>query len=266
MKFNENNLLWATGAKDGRCCLWELKGNGPQLLTTLVVNGKPQKGRRKRHSYSCSYICWNCVNSHFAAGFQENVEEEDNDRGRGEVLVFSLSQNRVTTELSKDVSQEYGGIRAMDAHPYFPNILLICEADGHILLFDIFIGCIVNTFEERGYHVLHPQFQLIPTECHFNSDGLSFFVATEYGSLSLYGYDQKTFFAGSPVEQFLENDFAKFILDDRSLRPLPVDETLPREDINLASQGPLRNIRMEAHPHSIQIDPLLLLQCLRGGT
>lgn len=34
----------------------------------------------------------------------------------------------------------------MDAHPYYPNILLICEADGHVLLFDIFIGCVVNTF------------------------------------------------------------------------------------------------------------------------
>jgi len=66
----------------------------------------------------------------------------------------------------------------MDAHPTYPNILLICEADGHVLLFDIFIGCVVNSFEERGYHILHPQFQLIPTECRFTKDGLSFLVAT----------------------------------------------------------------------------------------
>ena len=84
------------------------------------------KGRRKRNNFSCTYICWNCTYSHFAAGFQENVEEEDNDRGRGEVLVFSMKENRVTIELSKDVSQEYGGVRAMDAHPYYPNILLVC--------------------------------------------------------------------------------------------------------------------------------------------
>lgn len=95
----------------------------------------------------------------------------------------------------------------MDAHPYFPNILLIGESDGHILFLDIFVGCIVNTFEERGFHLLHPQFQLIPSECHFTKDGLSFIVATEYGSVSLYGYDSKCFYAGTPVEQFLMTDF-----------------------------------------------------------
>lgn len=97
-----------------------------QLLATLAVTIKPHKGRRKRHHYSCTYICWNCTYSHFAAGFQEIVEEEESDRGRGEVLVYSLQLRKVTSELSRDVSQEYGGIRAMDAHPTFPNILLIC--------------------------------------------------------------------------------------------------------------------------------------------
>lgn len=183
------------------------------LLNSLTANSKGQRGRRKRHTYSCTYICWNCVYSHFAAGFQENVEEDDSDRGRGEVLVYSLSENAVTCELSRDVSQEYGGIRAMDPHPTFPNILLICEADGHILLFDIFVGCIVNTFEERGFHILYPQFQLIPTECHFTSDGLSFVVATEYGSISLYGYDDKSFYTMTPVEQFFQTDFEQFAIE-----------------------------------------------------
>jgi hypothetical protein len=218
-----SSQLWSTGAKDGRCCLWELKEGSIQLLSTLTVNGnKPHKGRRKRQTYSCSYICWNCTYSHFAAGFQENVDDEDSDRGRGEVLVYSLKDHRVTCELSKDVSQEYGGIRAMDAHPCYPNILLICEADGHILLFDIFLGCIVNTFEERGYHILHPQFQLIPTECHFTKDGLSFLIATEYGSVSLYGYDSKHFYTGSPVEQFLTTDFLPIQLEEGTMRALVV--------------------------------------------
>jgi hypothetical protein len=80
--------------------------------------------------------------------------------------------------LSKDISLDVGGIKAMDSHPYFPNILLICEAEGHIILFDLFLGCVVNVFEERGYHILHPQFRLIPSECQFSLDGLSFIVAT----------------------------------------------------------------------------------------
>ena len=83
MKWSKNNLVWATGAKDGRCCLWELRRGEPHLLSTLTVSGKPQKGRKRKHHYSCTYICWNCTYSHFAAGFQENIEDEDNDRGRG---------------------------------------------------------------------------------------------------------------------------------------------------------------------------------------
>lgn len=35
----------------------------------------------------------------------------------------------------------------MDAHPYYPNILLICEAEGNILLFDIFLGVVINLFQ-----------------------------------------------------------------------------------------------------------------------
>lgn len=62
-----------------------------EVIKNLNVNSKSQRGRRKKNVFSCTYICWNCVYSHFAAGFQENVEEEDSDRGRGEVLVFSLN-------------------------------------------------------------------------------------------------------------------------------------------------------------------------------
>ena len=84
IKWNKNNKLWATGAKDGRCCLWQLRSGTPYLLQTLVVNNsKIQKGRRKKHSFTCTYICWNCTDTHFAAGFQENIDQDDGDRGRG---------------------------------------------------------------------------------------------------------------------------------------------------------------------------------------
>jgi WD40 repeat protein len=73
IKWSDNSYLWATGGKDGRCLLWELKGDQIYLANTLVVH-RGQKGRKKR-SFSCTYICWNCTYSHFAAGFQENIDE-----------------------------------------------------------------------------------------------------------------------------------------------------------------------------------------------
>lgn len=149
----------------------------------------------------------------------------------------------------------------MDAHPTYPNILLICEADGHVLLFDIFIGCVVNTFEERGYHILHPQFQLIPTECRFTKDGLSFLVATQYGSVSLYGYDSKYFFTGAPVEQFLQTDFQQIDVDEASMKALPRDSQA-LEDINNFPRGSLLNVRLEEHQNQIKVSPLELVQAI----
>lgn len=72
IKWKDSGNTFATGSTDGRCCLWEIRENEIYLITQLEVN-KGQKGRKKR-SYSCTYICWNCTYSHFAAGFQENVE------------------------------------------------------------------------------------------------------------------------------------------------------------------------------------------------
>ena len=54
---------------------------------------------------------------------------------------------------------------------------------------------------------MHPQFNLIPTECRFSQDGLSFIVSSEYGSVSIYGYDSKMFFSLTPSEQFSIIDF-----------------------------------------------------------
>ena len=42
MKWSKNNLVWATGAKDGRCCLWELRrgeqANYESGLRVLRIN------------------------------------------------------------------------------------------------------------------------------------------------------------------------------------------------------------------------------------
>jgi len=67
IKWSDNSHLWATGSKDGRCLLWELKGDQICLANTLSIN--KHKGRKKI-TFSCTYICWNCTYSHFAAGFQ----------------------------------------------------------------------------------------------------------------------------------------------------------------------------------------------------
>jgi hypothetical protein len=120
------------------------------------------------------------------------------------------------------------------------------------LLFDLFLGCIVNIFEERGFHILHPQFSLVPTECRFTKDGLSFIVSSEYGSVSLYGYDSKIFYGLSPSEQFLETDFTEIRIEDNKMRAIPLTLVF-NDDINNYPLDGIRTIKGEPYTSIIQI-------------
>jgi hypothetical protein len=56
--------------------------------------------------------------------------------------------------------------------------MLVCDSFGKIMLIDIFRNSIINIFEERAFHLSHPSFCLVPTECRFTQDGLYFVVGT----------------------------------------------------------------------------------------
>lgn len=82
----------------------------------------------------------------------------------------------VTWEMSKTI--DLSSIRALDSHPFYPNIMAICDSYGKIMLTDIYENYIVNIFEERAFHLSHPSFCLVPSECRFSQDGLTLLVAT----------------------------------------------------------------------------------------
>ncbi len=89
-------------------------------------------------------------------------------------------------------------IRGMDTHPTYPNIMVACEGTGRILIIDFILKSILNSFELRGFHLLHPQFSLNPGDCRFSKDGKYLVVSTEYGSISVFGYDLKNFYDTCP--------------------------------------------------------------------
>jgi hypothetical protein len=37
-------------------------------------------------------------------------------------------------------------VRGMDTHPIYPNVVLICEGTGRILMMDFILKTILNTF------------------------------------------------------------------------------------------------------------------------
>ena len=109
---------------------------------------------------------------------------------------------------------------------------MFCDKSGKIFIVDIFLKTIVNMFEERGFHLQHPQFRLIPTECHFSKDGTSFILGTEYGTISIYGYDIPEFYKTSPDEQFLGSDYLPFHIHTETLRPIVANFGHDIRDIN----------------------------------
>lgn len=60
------------------------------------------------------------------------------------MIVYNAMKNEVTWEMSKTI--DLSSIRAMDAHPFYPNIMAICDSNGKIMLTDIYENYIINIF------------------------------------------------------------------------------------------------------------------------
>jgi hypothetical protein len=157
--------------------LWEYKN---EKLPTIVKDIQVSKlfNRRKKRAFGCNFILFNCTYTHFIAGFMELVDEDDDDRGNGDVIACSLDNKEVIFEFSKDMPIKVASVRGMDAHPTYPNIVVVCEGTGRILVIDFLLKTILNTFELRGFHLLHPHFALNPGDCRFSKDGQYFVVST----------------------------------------------------------------------------------------
>ena len=41
---------------------------------------------------------------------------------------------------------DLSSIRAMDSHPFYPNVMVICDSYGKVIIADIYENCIINIF------------------------------------------------------------------------------------------------------------------------
>lgn len=93
--------------------------------------------KRKKKKYNCNFGCWNSTYTHITCSYEENeFDEETESRGDGEVIVWNALKNEVTWEMSKTI--DLSSIRAMDSHPYYSNIIVICDSYGKVMLTDIY--------------------------------------------------------------------------------------------------------------------------------
>lgn len=89
LKWHANNEYFVSGGKEGYCLLWEYKNEKTPVVVKDIQVSK-LFNRRKKRAFGCNFICFNCTNTHFVAGFMELVNEDDEDRGNGDVIAYSL--------------------------------------------------------------------------------------------------------------------------------------------------------------------------------
>ena len=86
-------------------------------------------------------------------------------------------------------------------------------------------------------------------------------MASEYGSVSIYGYDSRPFYQLNPTEQFLSTDFVEFRIEAETMRALAVSIDF-EGDINNHPRGLTLNIKGEAYPNQITVDREAVMKAL----
>ena len=105
IKWDKDNFRFATGGKkDGCCRIWDLESmeelRKPSLARELKI--PKYKIKRKKKTYHCNFISYNCTYTYLACSFQEEEIDEDSDlRGDGEIIVYGLQKHEVTWEFSR---------------------------------------------------------------------------------------------------------------------------------------------------------------------
>lgn len=100
---------------------------------------------------------------------------------------------------------------------------------------------------ENCSHIGYPLCNATVLDGKFSPDGLSFAVATYYGTFSIYGYGDGDLFVPTPREQFFKNEYEKFEIEDLTYRIL---DPKTREELHTAEKGPLCNAVGVAYSNS----------------
>lgn len=96
----------------------------------------------------------------------------------------------------------------------------------------------MNCFVENCTHIGYPLFNASILDGRFSPDGLSFAVATYYGSFSVYGYGARDMYITTPVEQFFLNEYDDFEVEEITCRIL---DRVTGEELHSVDKGSICN-------------------------
>ncbi|KAL4459846.1 hypothetical protein ABPG74_003372 [Tetrahymena malaccensis] len=233
IKFSPNGEFMITASFDGFAKIWPWK--------RLIENDK----RLSEQIYSlyfdntnkCEKNCWNvafsCKNKYAFATFTRKMKRTK--EVETVVYVHELAEKKIKHEFTQQntPAKLQDHILVFEPHPTQENILLTADYAGQIIIYDVSLGCILNIFQERGYHIGYPNLEVPVLDGCWAPDGLKFIASTYYGSFSLYGYDCAEIYKTTPTEQFFANDTEIFIYSDNHV-PLSTDDDV---EINTKSRG-----------------------------
>ncbi|EAR90831.2 bromodomain protein (macronuclear) [Tetrahymena thermophila SB210] len=233
IKFSPNGEFMITASFDGYAKIWPWK--------KLIENDKRLSDQIFSiyfdNSNKCEKNCWNvafsCKNRYAFATFTRKMKRTK--EVETVVYVHELAEKKIKHEFTQQntPARLQDHILVFEPHPTQENILLTADYAGQIIIYDVSLGCILNIFQERGYHIGYPNLEVPVLDGCWAPDGLKFVASTYYGSFSLYGYDCAEIYKTTPTEQFFANDTEIFIYSDNHV-PLSTDDDV---EINTKSRG-----------------------------
>jgi len=227
------------GGEDSSIYLWKYNSSAiSQYRQRGLLNGLTERIYESSDRIMCSCEAFAWAGSVLVSSSRSNPKG-NNAKSATEYAIKVWSKNGCSIlQESREVHQNR--VFVIEVHPSLSHIILTCDYDGVIALWNLKTSSLITQFKESGALLIRPETSIPLLDCAFAPDGLSFVVSTYLGSISLYGIAGTLDTYATPVDQFLSTDYGPDDISepyfcDSYCRPL--DYQPPLSSMLLASRG-----------------------------
>lgn len=199
--------LLAIGGEDSAVYLWKYsQASATQFRQRGLLSGLPERiyEYSDRIMCSCEALTW--AGKDLVSSSRSNPKGNNAKTATDYALKVWRKTACVTLQEAREVHQNR--VFVIRAHPSLSNIVLSCDYDGVIAMWNLQTASLLLRLKESGALLIRPEASLPILDCSFAPDGLSFVVSTYLGTFSLYGIGGTLDTYASPVEQFLSSDYS----------------------------------------------------------
>ncbi|KRX10943.1 WD40-repeat-containing domain [Pseudocohnilembus persalinus] len=267
ISWNPSGNILISASKDGTCKFWKwnpkslndnknLKSDFQIELNEEQILFKNENRHKKNYYTSeCSSIAWSLKGNYVIITFYKQPKKNnDYNDIYSFMCIYSMKENKILHWLSSQNTplKFTDVIWIIEPHPLREEVVLSADESGQIAIWDIKMGVLLNTFQEKGYAMKWPQLDLPILDARFNPSGQQFAVCTSFGTLSIYGLGNSDFYKICPTEQFFASDTEPFAVQE-NLRIT----TIEVEDTDLYEMDRGRICDQEREPYTFEFRNLI---------